>query len=202
MKLAIIDLDGVVANVDARFQAAELAKEQWLMARQQGLPYANDRVTERSATDVYWRAVFDPAQVQLDTPIEGAADSMAVLAKREYEVIMMTSRPESMREVTRRWLFDQDIPLGIPLVMKSSAFQYVKTVVWKAGMIQHLAAFYGAMEAAFIGEVLVVDDEAANRDHLATFADTFAKLVIVESLAQAVAYARDGTLPGNDDHPF
>ena len=58
VKLAIVDLDGVVANVDARFARAEDIKvAAW-----------NDRSVqlgerERTATERYWRAVFDPEQV-------------------------------------------------------------------------------------------------------------------------------------------
>ncbi len=42
------------------------------------------------------------------------------------------------------------------LVMKPPAFQYTKTVVWKAGIVQMLAAMFEA------SEVLFVDDESTN----------------------------------------
>ena len=203
MKLAIIDLDGVIANAEARFAAAELAKEQWLMERQKGLPYAVDQRVEKSATDVYWRAVFNPANVPLDTLIDGAREALNAL-RASRPLIVLTSRPEAMRGATVRWLVDHDILFfaqhSAALIMKPSAFQYTKTMIWKAGMIQHLATERRAEE------VLVIDDEASNRETLAHYARTFPRLVQVASLAQAVAYVRDGKVTAldvlEDDHPF
>src|SRR2546421_12075830 len=91
---------------------------------------------ERGATDTYWRTVFNPEHVPLDTVIEGALDAMAWLSLEGYEVVIVTSRPESMREATRRWLFDQGKWNAKAIIMKTPAFQYTKTVVWKAGMVQ------------------------------------------------------------------
>jgi len=203
MKLAIIDLDGVIANAEARFAAAELAKEQWLMERQKGLPYAVDQRVEKSATDVYWRAVFNPANVPLDTLIDGAREALNAL-RASRPLIVLTSRPEAMRGATVRWLVDHDILFfaqhSAALIMKPSAFQYTKTTVWKAGMIQHLAQERRAEE------VLVIDDEQVNRETLAQYTDTFTRLIIVESLAQAVRYIKDGVVTApdllEDDHPF
>lgn len=196
MKLAIIDLDGVVANVDARFALAEEVKQQWIAAHMhRGVIHRE--LSEPNATDVYWRAVFDPDRVFLDTLIDGAKAALETI-RENRPLMLLTSRPESMRAATEQWLYDHGVLFfherSAALVMKPTAFQYTKTVVWKAGMVQMLASLYGAHE------VLVIDDEAQNRDHLVQFAETFIKLVQVESLAQAVAYVRDGTLP--ESKPF
>ncbi len=151
-RLAIIDLDGVIADATARFAKAEEAKQAYLDEMRE-----LSITDERGATDAYWQAVFNPDHVPLDTPIKGAIDALAALALGGCDdVVILTSRPESMREATRRWLFKQDYPIESPVIMKAGAFQYVKTVVWKAGMVQTLAAFYDATEVIF------VDDEEAN----------------------------------------
>jgi len=165
-KIAIVDIDGVIANADARFAKAELTKEQWLMERQQGLPYANDPQTEKEATNVYWRTVFTPELVALDTLIEGAEEALEYIMTG-YDahtdlIFFLTSRPLAMAEATIEWL-NAHMTFGFEishLIFKAPAFQYTKTVVWKAGMIQTLAALYGA------SELVVIDDEQANIDEL------------------------------------
>ncbi len=188
MKLAIIDLDGVIANVDGRFEAAELVKEQWLMERQQGLPYANDPVTERDATNIYWRAVFDPEQVHLDILIEGANNALLDIQAQGYKIIFLTSRPEDMRQATVEWLFINTVYDGDDeLILKPPAFQYTKTTIWKAGTIQMLTMLYGA------GDLLVVEDEQANINEITRYSVPLGvKRETCKSLAEAVAKL-DGT---------
>lgn len=190
MKLAIIDLDGVVANVDARFAQAEEIKQTFL--EQAGI----DRhlVSEReNATNVYWRAVFNPEYVPMDTLIDGVKEALYDLERNDmggpYEVIFLTSRPESMREATEQWLVEQGIRYQFnenryrrrDLIMKAPAFQYTKTAVWKAGMVQTLEALYGAPD------LLIVEDEDANiNEHLKYFS-TVQTREICKSLAEVVA---------------
>jgi hypothetical protein len=200
MKLCICDLDGVIANVDARFQRAELAKEQWLMERQQGLPYAVDQRTEKSAQDVYWRAVFNPEYVPLDTLIEGVNAVLLDLQYTDgYKLVLLTSRPESMRAATVAWVHEHlDPAIDYKLFMKPSAFQYTKTYTWKAGMVQTLAAFYEA------DELCVVDDELVNLQEVgkfSTFARLFKQLYEVRNRLDETT-PRDDALGDLADHPF
>ncbi len=160
IKLALIDLDGVVADPSKRFEYAE-----------QLASVLHDKKTQyKEWTQVYWQAVFDPERVETDTLIEGAVDALEALVIDGYQVIFLTSRPESMRAATAQWLVDHAVKtLGSEqLLMKPPAFQYTKTVTWKAGTIQMLACFYAAEE------VLVIDDEHSASDALSTggFADT------------------------------
>src|SRR5450755_3432696 len=92
-KIAFIDLDGVVANSDLRFAQAE----QTANAKYQQEVYSS------AWTDLYWRTVFEPTNVQLDTPIEGAYDALNKI-EENYEVHFLTSRPEYMRRATQAWL--------------------------------------------------------------------------------------------------
>jgi len=176
LKLAIIDLDGVVANVDARFAEAEEVKQAYIK-QAGGYPYYD----EREATNVYWRAVFDPAQVPKDTLIDGVVESLVAIRGHGYKLVYLTSRPEAMREATEVWLYEHDVLDGnVQVFMKAPAFQYVKTTVWKAGMVQTLAALYGATD------LLIIDDEQANiNEHLKYFSNVQTR-ELCRSLAEAV----------------
>ncbi len=144
-RLAIVDIDGVIADATGRFAKAEEAKQAYLNEMKE-LQITDDRGT----TDTYWQTVFNPEHVPLDTLIEGADAAIEQLEKR-YDVIYLTSRPERMRAATYEWLVDMRLS-GPRIIMKASAFQYVKTVVWKAGMVQTLAALYHAHSVIFVDD--------------------------------------------------
>ena len=195
-KLAVVDLDRVVANSDARFAMAALAKEQWLMERQKGLPYAVEALAEKSATDVYWREAFNPIHVPLDELIDGADGDIIALTLQGYEIVYLTSRPSSMRVATLAWLEYYNLLASDEfsrLVMKESAFQYVKTIVWKAGMAQTLAHLFDAEE------ILFITDQQAEIDELQRYQCPFL-LRVALSLDEAVNGKEDE--PDDDGHPF
>jgi hypothetical protein len=180
-KLAIIDLDGVVANADARFAKAEEAKQAFLDDAhvRMGDPVSSANVT-KTTNDIYWRAVFNPENVSLDTLIEGAYEALDLLLKEGYTVFFLTSRPETMRLRTEEWLHNNRVaPIWghNRLIMKPPAFQYTKTVVWKAGTIQMFVALHGA------DDVLVVDDEPANLAELIKY--DISHMRLCSSLAEA-----------------
>jgi ribonucleotide monophosphatase NagD (HAD superfamily) len=78
--LAIIDLDGVIAENTERFA----------------------RATKPSG-GIDWSVAFDPTLVVLDTLIAGADQAVTRLEnKHGYAVIFLTSRPETMREATEQ----------------------------------------------------------------------------------------------------
>jgi ribonucleotide monophosphatase NagD (HAD superfamily) len=153
-KLAIIDLDGVIANSDARFAKA---------AKPDG--------------GVNWRVAFDPALVSLDQLIDGAVAALNRLEEQGFTIIILTSRPESMKEATAAWLAQHDLH-RFTLQCKPASEQFTKTVRWKAKEVRKLIEAYKP-------EVIVfVDDEAGNRESVllsnagiachACFADYFA----------------------------
>jgi phosphoglycolate phosphatase-like HAD superfamily hydrolase len=132
IKLAVVDLDGVVADSTERFQRA---------------------TCENGSID--WQVAFDPALVSLDTLIPGTLEAIDFLESKGYEVVFLTSRPESMREATEEWLglHDHD---GYEVMMKPEEKKYVKTVTWKAEEVARLASIPG------VQEVLFIDDEKKN----------------------------------------
>ncbi len=167
MKLLVCDLDGVIADNTARFQKAAEAKQEYIETHE---IYDLSISRQHEATSLYWQTAFTPELVSLDTLIPGVLDALDDLATlHDYRIIYLTSRPESMREATIHWLSRNGIQVGLGdngkqvigfdlLITKPPAFQYTKTTVWKAGMIQTLASLYNATD------VLIVDDEQANRD--------------------------------------
>ena len=163
-KLAIVDLDMNIADNTARMNRAALARHSKMLEFDLPVTQAN----EKEGTAVYWQTAFMPELVSLDRLIPGIMDALATLGFSGYLTILLTSRPEHMREATVKWLFEQGFPAellcSVPsaLIMKPSAFQYTKTTVWKAGMVQTLAALYGA------SEVIIVDDEEANLEAMLT----------------------------------
>ena len=184
MKLAIIDLDKVICNGDARFAKAEEAKQAFvndLLAHFGKV----DSASEKDATNLYWHTVFTPELVELDTLIDGVHEALDQLQRDGYGVMLLTSRPESMREATEQWLAGKALVNRylnpFPLIMKAPAFQYVKTTVWKAGMVQTLEALYN------VTDLLIVDDEQANiNEHLKYFSNVQTR-ELCKSLAEAVA---------------
>lgn len=135
--IAIIDIDGVVANSDARFAQA----------------------TTNGKID--WKVAFNPDLVELDTLIEGCP---ALLNNLDChgDVIFLTSRPEPMRNATELWLSRHGLlggylsPFNRRLIMKPLSKQFVKTKVWKAEVVQQL------IEEMQPKQVIFVDDERAN----------------------------------------
>lgn len=173
MKLAIIDLDGVVADATARFDQAKADAE---------AAFVGQAYEKREYDNVYWRAVFNPEYVPLDVLIKGTNDALNTIAGAGYQRIFLTSRPQSMTEATLDWMgLNIFISPGVDIIFKAPAFQYVKTVVWKAGMVQTLEALYEATD------LLIVDDEQANIDEHLKYFSNIQTRDLCKSLAEAVA---------------
>ena len=96
-KLALIDLDGVIIDATARFARAEEIRQAHLSP------------TSREANECYWREALDPAYTHLDTLIEGADEHLASLRREGFRIIYLSSRPESMRDATLKWLLEHHL---------------------------------------------------------------------------------------------
>jgi hypothetical protein len=190
MKLAFVDLDGVVADNTKRFEKAESRKEWHRANLYEALKPELDNPTNQAQVrkglddfleNLFWQRVFDSELVNLDTLIDGVHEALDQLQRDGYSVMLLTSRPESMRQATESWLANKALMMrslyAFELIMKAPAFQYTKTPVWKAGMVQTLAMLYGA------GGVLFIDDEQANIDEILKHMDT---VTCFKSLAEAV----------------
>ena len=71
MKLAVIDLDGVVANREVAFAHAEEVKQAYLNEVR-----LTGNIIRGEETNRYWRAVFDPEWVPTDTLIDGVNEAL------------------------------------------------------------------------------------------------------------------------------
>jgi hypothetical protein len=134
--LAIIDLDGVIANSDARFARAKLPDG-----------------------SIDWNTAFNPDLVATDTPISGAKEAIERLMQRGYTVVFLTSRPIAMQDATVAWLEAYGLEYH-DLVMKPRSAQFIKTVRWKASEVFRLVTIAGH-EA---NGSLFIDDEELHRD--------------------------------------
>lgn len=181
-KLALVELDGVLVDASNRFNHAEQVKQE---ALKRGMALV-------SAVDAYWRAAFAATaeNVAQDVLMEEPQEALNTFLLQGYSIILLTSRPEAMREVTTAWLAAHDIPTEHPaffsrLVMKSAAFKYVKTAIWKAGMIETLAALLGAQEILFIDPLISNQQEAQKAGHSVRFS-----LRVCATLSEALAPPR------------
>ncbi len=132
-KLAIVDLDGVVANSDARFSQATV----------------NDKVV--------WKLALNGEHVHLDTLIEGSIQALIKLEK-QYTVVFLTSRPEHMRAATLEWFHVHGVSER-RLEMKPESEQYTKTKVWKAEQVGKLAKEHGASQILLVEDELANIEE-------------------------------------------
>ncbi len=183
-KLALIDLDGVVIDATARFRRSEQAKEDFLNNRSY-----DDRINalfsgadpEKQAVEVYWRVALDPAACTLDTLVPGAQEAIVNLRREGFRIVYLTSRPTAMEDATLLQLLNAGLHDDQTLlVMKSSAFQYVKTIVWKAGMADTLVRTLNAEV------LLVVDDEQPHLDHIRRVVEKRCPVRLYKSLAAVV----------------
>jgi ribonucleotide monophosphatase NagD (HAD superfamily) len=112
-KLAIVDLDGVIANSKKRFEIA----------------------TKNGKID--WSIAFNPEHIKLDEMMPGAKESLQQLHKHGYTVIYLTSRPEQLAMQSQIWLNDYGIS-GPESFYKPEADKYIKTTLWKATVVREL----------------------------------------------------------------
>lgn len=177
MRIALIDLDGVVADSSARFAKAEEAKAAYITQHSNPVYQAS----EREATSVYWQTAFTPELVTLDTLIAGAARAIMLLEEAGYKIYFLTSRPDPMRDATRKWIKSQYISCWPDkLIMKPASQQFVKTVVWKSGVVELLVRLFG------VDDLLFIDDEVATQEAIAAL-DLPCDRKIGGSLQEAVA---------------
>lgn len=184
-RLAILDLDGVIADSAARFAKAEEMRDYYRMN------YGNAREIYSSPEDAYWRTAFTPDLVQLDTLIDGVFVDLDSLISAGYRIVLLTSRPESMRKATETWLYGFGIEVstfgedfGYPLVMKPASAQFVKTVVWKSLTVEMLVRLFG------VDDLMVIDDEPAIQEAIAAL-DLPCDRKIGGNLQEALAMLED-----------
>lgn len=194
MRLALIDIDGVIADPSARIAKAEEARKQeedclyaeWykqnngrLISLERGAEF--ELAVKKPLDTVYWRTAFTPELVTLDTLIKDARGNIWVVEDGGYKVYYLTLRPESLREATLNWFKQHGFNvLSEDLIMKPASQQYVKTVTWKSGAVELLVRLFG------VDELFFIDDKEVTQEAIAAL-NLPCDLKIGGSLAEALA---------------
>jgi len=131
-KLAIIDIDGVIFDVSARRQ----------------------RATKPDGT-LDWKIFLDPSLIMLDIPVDGVTQAISHLMQLGYQLVLLTGRPEKLRQATIAGLIDADIQWHYLLMRKDG--DYRPSPILKT---EEVLKYLDAQPA--VDEVLVVDDQSEN----------------------------------------
>lgn len=130
MRLALIDLDRVVADSSERFSRAT-----------------------RSDGRINWKIALDPALVELDLLVEGAGEALEQISQAGYQVAFLTGRPEKMRNATLQWFERHNIAVGYPLVMRPNG-DYSKAADFKRREIETLLREYAPEQVMFVDDLV------------------------------------------------
>lgn len=93
MKTIIIDIDGTIADVEARLSKAI-------------------EVTGKKGGNKFWDAFLGPEFMELDTPIPGARDQVKRWFDKGYKLVYLSGRRDTSRNATERWLNVYGFPPG------------------------------------------------------------------------------------------
>ncbi|HLZ56187.1 MAG TPA: hypothetical protein VKR06_04500 [Ktedonosporobacter sp.] len=153
--IAILDFDGVIADMTLHAQRAqELAKA---FALEQD-PDTKSETHRRALRDFFYseQGFFNSTLAELDQPVAGCNKALEQTVKEYDTVIVLTSRPHSMREITLKW-FCQYCPgfENIEFIFKESDESTLKTAIWKAQIVTFFATRYNT--------ILFIDDDERNR---------------------------------------
>ncbi len=127
MKIAIVDIDGTVADINHRLHFIE--------------KYPRDY-------DGFYDACVD------DTPITAVIDLVRALKMDNYYIIFVTGRPDTHRRETGLWLTENFIPYDQLLMRKGG--DYRKDTVIKKEILAIIRAEYGEPEFALDDRASVV----------------------------------------------
>ncbi len=133
-KTAFIDLDGTVCNSEKRFEQA------WQKGR------------------LDWKIAFHPPLLELDELIAGTEAVLEGFEREGWQIVFLSSRPESLRRATKEWLKRHQLLHGQSgerrLILKPSNHRLTNTPKWKADIV--------CAAGLNLSEVLVVDDAGEN----------------------------------------
>ncbi len=148
MKTALIDIDGVLVNSTKRFEAA----------------------THDGKID--WEKALNSNALHLDTLIPHATEHLATILQQGYQIVLLTSRYDHMRDATLAWLKEHGVVGFERAIFKPwETERHTKTKKWKAEQVVKLlqessqANLWSTPQEAVTG-LLIVDDEQTNRDEM------------------------------------
>ncbi len=154
-RIAVCDFDGVIADITEHTKIAQERAKAFVL--QQALEL--DAVAERKALSRFFyseQGFFDTRLIEHDQLMSGCHQALAHLAQAYDKVVVVTSRPPSMREATLQW-FSRWCPgyENIEFIFKDIEESVLKTATWKARLVAHFARQYET--------ILFIDDDERNR---------------------------------------
>jgi hypothetical protein len=108
----IIDIDNTLCNSNPRFQLAT-----------------------KPNGKIDWDIAHTPAYIIVDEPFYPMIDLAKHYKKSGVEVILLTGRPESVREVTNEWLAKYGVEYD-QLIMRSWEDNFLKAPIYKKKMYE------------------------------------------------------------------
>jgi len=90
MKTVIFDLDGTIADIEARRS---------LSTKENG--------------KMNWDVFFDPNNIDLDLPNWSVITMAQILRKEGYRIVIFSGRSKATKEVTKAWLEKFDVPFQL-----------------------------------------------------------------------------------------
>jgi len=122
----VVEIDGVIADSSAR-----------------------SKFLEGEQAD--WDAYLNPTEVAADKLIPAAKKSLDTLLQRGWTPVVITDRPESLRDATMRWLTETfDMPLQDAYLMMRPAGNMLTNPESKKGHLQEFVSQLEQRKAAFI----------------------------------------------------
>ena len=104
-KTVIFDLDGTLANIDARRLKA-------------GSPSGKTPTPSKMDWDVF----FDPDNIKLDTPNDPVIKMAQLFKKDGFKIVIFSGRNDRSFDTTKQWLNQNDVPFDL-LVMRPDKFK-------------------------------------------------------------------------------
>jgi len=113
--MILFDLDGTIANVDARRKAADQAEEDYILANIHTVSDVLDTtepVDGRSALSAFnkgvkaewWKAWQNPDNISRDVPNEIVVSVLRDWRERGKHVVIVSARNDKNRGITEQWL--------------------------------------------------------------------------------------------------
>lgn len=170
-RIAIVDFDGVIADVTEHTKIAQERAKTFVLKQ----ALVSDEQAERKALSTFFyseQGFFDNTLLEYDQPIPGCIEALTDLLQQYDRVVVVTSRPLSLREATLQW-FSQKCPAceSIAFFFKNSDENQVKTAAWKASIVARFAKQYDT--------ILFIDDDVRNRKAMETMASRLQNVTVI-----------------------
>ncbi len=191
MKLALIDLDGVIADNKKREKYANDVAE---MVTKRTIPYLNEKDLEDLKKKVFYHTdTFYREDLLLkDELVLRAKEDIHIIWQNNWMIKYITSRPDFLQEATHAWMIKHELTVAEVFYKNMDAFQYVRSNLWKMGIAELLIKSLG------VTHLLVVDDEQKNRAAILTLAEkTGCNIQAFNSLSAAADYIDSPDEEGN-----